>query len=184
MEIRDVGALERAADQFSSAIITAYEHNWLPLKIKKARETHWWNRKLEKLRKETRERFRRAKKVNTEELWNLFNATRDAYKKEIRETKGKSWTSFCSNIEKGAEAARLNILLVRNSRAMLSTLRLPDGTYSDSDKETMTLLTVVHFPGFKGPTEVGGIIRRANHCPRPNWKYVGGWPMRLPSSQG
>ena len=76
MEIRDVDA-QMATDQFSSAIISAYEHNCVPSKIKKARETHWRNRKLEKLRKETRERFRRAKKGNTEELWNLSNATRD-----------------------------------------------------------------------------------------------------------
>ena len=68
MEIRDADTLEMAADQFSSAIITAFKHNCLPSKIKKARETHWWNRKLEKLRKETRDRFRRAKKGNTEEL--------------------------------------------------------------------------------------------------------------------
>ena len=38
-------------------------------------------------------RFRRAKKGNTEELWNLSNVIRDAYRKEIREAKGKSWTS-------------------------------------------------------------------------------------------
>ena len=71
MEIRNVDALERAADQFSSAIFIAYEHNCLPSKIKKARETYWWNRKLEKLCKESRERFRRTKKGNTKELWNL-----------------------------------------------------------------------------------------------------------------
>ena len=67
MEIKDVDALERVSDQFSSAIITAYELNSLPSKLKKGRETYWWNRKLEKLSKETRERFRWAKKGNTEE---------------------------------------------------------------------------------------------------------------------
>ena len=30
-----------------------------------------------------------------------------AYRKEIREAKGKNWTSVCSDIEKGAEPARL-----------------------------------------------------------------------------
>ena len=107
--------------------------------------THWCSRKFEKLRKETRERFRWAKKGNTEELWNLSNATRDANRNEIREAKGKSWTSFCSNIEKGAEAARLNNL---HPGTMSSTLRLPNGTYSESDEETLSLLTTAHFPGF------------------------------------
>ena len=59
MVIRDADTLEKAADQLLSAIITAYEHNCLPSKIKKARKTHWWNRKLEKLRKETRKGFKK-----------------------------------------------------------------------------------------------------------------------------
>ena len=78
MEIRDADTLERAADQFSSAIITAYKRNCLPLKIQKIMEY-------------------------MEELGNLSNVTMHAYRKKIREAKGKSWTSFCSNIEKGAE---------------------------------------------------------------------------------
>ena len=90
MEIRDADILERAADQFSSAIITANEHNCFPSKIKNAREIHWWNVKLEILCKETRERFRWAKKGNTKELWNLSNATKDACRIEIREVKDKS----------------------------------------------------------------------------------------------
>ena len=134
MEIRNADTLESAADLFSPAITTAYEENCLPSEIKKARETHWWNRKLEKLRKETRESFREDKKGSTEELQNVSNATRDAYRKAIREANNRSWTSFCSDIEKGAEATRLNRLLARNPEAMISTLRLPGETYSESDE--------------------------------------------------
>ena len=97
--------------------------------------------------------------------WNLSNATRDAYRKEIREAKGKSWTSFCSDIEKGAEAARLNRLLARNPGAMLRTLRLPVGSYLESDEDILTLLTMAHCPGFKSPTEVGRVPKRADRCP-------------------
>ena len=34
-------------------------------------------------------------------------------RKEIREAKGKNWSSFCSEIEKGTRADRLNRLLAR-----------------------------------------------------------------------
>ena len=54
MEIRDADTLERVADLFSSAITNVYEKNCLLSEIKKARETHWWNRKLGILCKETR----------------------------------------------------------------------------------------------------------------------------------
>ena len=109
---------------------------------------------------------------------------KSAYRKEITEAKNKSWTSFCWDIEKGAEAPRLNRLLARNPGAMLSTLRLPDGTYSESDRETLTLLTMAHFPDLKGPTEVGGTPKRADRCLRPNWVYAGGWPGRSPPQPG
>ena len=48
---------------------------------------------------------------------------------------------------------------------MLSTLQLPDWTYSESDKKTLTLLTVAHFPGFKGPTEVEGSSQKGRPLP-------------------
>ena len=48
---------------------------------------------------------------------------------------------------------------------MLRTLRLPDGTYSESDRETLTLLTMAHFPGFKGPTEVGWNSQKGRPLP-------------------
>ena len=48
---------------------------------------------------------------------------------------------------------------------MLSTLQLPDGTYSESDEETLTLLTMVHFPGFEGPTDVGGSSQKCRPLP-------------------
>ena len=98
IEIIDTDTLERAADLFLSAIITMCEYNCLPSEVKKTWETHWCNIKLEKFRKESRERFRRAKKSNTEELWNLSNAFRIPYRKTIRESKSKTWTSFCSDI--------------------------------------------------------------------------------------
>ena len=53
MEIRYADTLERAAIFVRNS--TAYEDNFLPSEIKKARKTHWWNKKLEKLRTETRE---------------------------------------------------------------------------------------------------------------------------------
>ena len=70
--------------------------------------------------------FGRAKKGNTKELWNLSNASRDGYKRAIREAKSKSWTSFYSDIEKVAEMARLNRLLAYNPGTMPSTLQLRD----------------------------------------------------------
>ena len=55
--------------------------------------------------------------------------------------------------------------MARNPEAILSTLRLPDGAYSKSDEETLNLLTVAHFAGFKGPTKVGRYSQKDRPLP-------------------
>ena len=129
MEIRDADIRERADDLFPPAMTIAYGHDCPPSEIKMAQETHSWDKKLKKLRKETRERLSRAKKGNTDELLKLFDASRDTYKKAISEVKGKRWASFCSNIKTGAEAARLFKLMACIPGAMLSILLLPGGIF-------------------------------------------------------
>ena len=84
---------------------------------------HWWNGKLEELRRETRKRFRRARNGKTKVLWTSFVTMRNNYRDAIRKAKLESWTNFCSEIEKGAEAARLDKLLSRNPEAILGALK-------------------------------------------------------------
>ena len=56
-------------------------------------------------------------------------------------------------------------LLARNPGGILGTLQLLDGTYSESDEETLILLTVAYFPSFEGPTDLGGNSQKRRLLP-------------------
>ena len=61
----------------------------------------------------------------------------------------------------------------------------PSGpTWARNPRKTNWECYCADFPGFKGLTEVEGILRNADSCPRPNWKYVGDWPMKSPPQPG
>ena len=74
---------------------------------------------------------------------------RNNYRDAIRKAKLESWTKCFTEIEKGAEATRLDKLLSRNPEAILGALKLPNGAYSGTDEEILACLIGVHFRGFK-----------------------------------
>lgn len=66
----------------------------------------------------------------------------------IHKNRQQSWTKFCTEIERGEEAARLNKLLSRNPNASSRTLTLPDEGYSTPDEDTLAHMMKEHFSGF------------------------------------
>ena len=97
-----------------------------------------------------------ARKERTKELWTSFAVMRDNYRDAIGKAKQESCTNFCTDIEKGVEAARLEKLLSRNPEATLGALKLPGGAYSGSDEETLACLIGANFSGFKRSGDGGG----------------------------
>ncbi|XP_043481640.1 uncharacterized protein LOC122510802 [Leptopilina heterotoma] len=147
-KIRDYQTLDEAANDFTKAIKAAYESSCKPTKVFSGKEVCWWNERLEHLRRETRRLFKRAKKRRTTNGWSDFTKMRDDYRNEVRKAKQDSWNAFCSSMKKGKETARLDKLLAKNPDAILGTLMLPDGTFSESDDGTLACLVQEHFPGF------------------------------------
>lgn len=143
--IRDGHTLEMASRIFRKAITSTYQGNCWPTRVRKTRETFWWNKKLNELCRKTRERSRRPSTGKTDELRIWLTMIRDEYSGAIREAKQELWSNYFTDIEKGAEADRLDKLLSRELDAILCTLQLPDGGYSASDKETLDHLIKAHF---------------------------------------
>jgi len=153
--LRDTDALERAATMFSESILGAFEKNCQEVRVGKKR-TCWWNRNLEKLKRHTRQLFRKARKDNNRISWVAYAKARDNYRAEIRKAQKESWAAFCEDIETGADAARLDRILSRNPDAILGALMTPNGSYTTTDEETLAQLIEAHFPGFIRSGEDGG----------------------------
>jgi len=57
-----------------------------------------------------------------------------------------AWQTFCSDIEKTTDAARLRKILSKTATP-LGYLQKAVGSWSDSSKESLDLLLDAHFPG-------------------------------------
>jgi len=69
-----------------------------------------------------------------------------SYKKAIRRAKRTAWQTFCSDIEKTTDAARLRKILSKTA-APLGYLQKANGSWSDSSKESLDMLLDAHFTG-------------------------------------
>lgn len=134
---------ELAAKQLSEAVVSAYYEN-CPLKTKTDnRGTSWWNRKLEKQRREVRRLFNRAKMSGG---WDEYRTALTKYNKDMRKTKRESWRRFCESIIDVPSSNRIHKILSREPTSEIGSFKRPDGTYTTSRKETLELLARNHFP--------------------------------------
>jgi len=83
--------------------------------------------------------FNRAKAGNEDTNWLNYKFELASHKKAIRRAKRRAWQTFCSDIEKTTDAARLRKILSKTA-APLGYLQKADGSWSDSSKESLDLL--------------------------------------------
>lgn len=142
--INSVYELEIEANSLQNNLITAFETS-CPEKVKKSqRDVPWWNKKLEKLRRDSRKLYNSAKR-NGE--WNAYKAALTEYNKELRKSKRATWRSHCSKVCSLPDMYRLQKALSLDHSNGLGTLRRPDGSFTSSSNETGKLLLDTHFPG-------------------------------------
>lgn len=147
-EIKNIVELEDAAEALKNNLRTAFEEN-CPLKeIRGKPLTPWWNDNLERLKRNTKSLHAKAVRTNSDSHWQSFRKTRDEYRDAIRTAKTKGWRTFCNEIKKGSEAARLDKILAKNPEAILGSLRMQNGEFSETDEQTLGCLVEAHFPGF------------------------------------
>ena len=68
------------------------------------------------------------------------------YNKELRKSKRDTWREHCSKISNLPDLFRLQKSLKKEHSNGLSTLRKPDGSYTETSMETGKLLLETHFP--------------------------------------
>ncbi|OXU18473.1 hypothetical protein TSAR_004796 [Trichomalopsis sarcophagae] len=162
------------------AITEAYEANCKLVRGKGKYQEPWWNNRLEKLKKTTKALLKKAVKSNDNQKWIAWRSKQKEYRHAVRIAQTESWREYCSSVESGKEAARLNNILARNPEAWLGAVKLPTGNYTESDEETLAHLMESNFPGFmiagdiceaaddqvetggKGPRHISGCRELAN----------------------
>jgi len=138
--------LDETVYKFTEACNTAFKVA-CPTEKPRGRKKHpWWTQQLSFLRTNCRCMFNRAKAGNEDTNWLSYKYKLASYKKAIRRAKRTARQTFCSDIEKTTDAARLRKILSKTA-APLSYLQKANGSWSDSSKESLDLLLDAHFPG-------------------------------------
>lgn len=104
----------------------------------------WWNDHLRELKQAVRNAERKKKKPGGRE-W--FKWIHTHYTKEIRKATRASYRRFCEQITETPAAARLHKALGRDRGSTISTIRKPDGSYTENEEERALVLLNTHFPG-------------------------------------
>ena len=121
---------------------------------------------LSSLRKQTRQKLRRARNTDTMENWESYRESQRLYKSEIKTAKAKSWKEYCEGLESLHPTARLFRFLRRDSRPGPQNLQKEDGTTTSNPEETLRLLLANHLTPATGPSAQS----RYQHLP---WEDAG-----------
>jgi len=127
--------LDGTVNKFTEACNTAFKVACPTGKPRGWKKTPWWTQQLSILRTNCRCLFNRAKAGNKDNNWQNYKYELPSYKKAIRRAKRTAWQTFCSEIEKTTDAARLRKILSKTG-APLGYLQKANGSWSDFNKES------------------------------------------------
>jgi hypothetical protein len=112
----------------------------------------WWNKELSGLRAKTRKLFNTAKRTGQ---WDAYKEALTCYNREIRKSKRSSWRTYCQEINDVPGGARLMKIMAKQATNNVSTIKLPDGQYTETGKGRLEELFRVHFPDSKLTDDLG-----------------------------
>jgi hypothetical protein len=81
--------------------------------------------------------------------WDAYREALTRYNKEIRKAKRSSWRRHCQEINDAPGSARLMMIMAKQATNKVSTIKLPNGQYTETGRETLSELFRVHFPDSK-----------------------------------
>ncbi|XP_036319638.1 uncharacterized protein LOC118734048 [Rhagoletis pomonella] len=107
----------------------------------------WWNEEIKISRKKCRKTFNQATASGREGHWETYKTTLREYKKLLRRSKRTSWKDFCNGVESISEAGRLRKILSGAAQKAPRCLQRPNGSWTETEEESLDLLLFTHFPG-------------------------------------
>ena len=133
--IGDVGDLDQKTEELLSAIRNAY-HQCCPVTHVTGRNKKppWLTRSVQNARKDVRSKLMKARRLKTNQSWDEYRTHLKAYKKEIKDSKRKSWKTFCESASSVPENARICKILKSTGKPA----RTVGPVYKNSESKTLT----------------------------------------------
>ena len=133
--------LDELTGPMNEAIKIAFHQNCKEKKNKGGKgKPEWWNENLTRLKRDAWKARRKYIREHTEENRIGKNRAEHSYKNELKKAKNESWREYCSRAEDTTAVARLHRLMKNGRLAEIGTLKRSDGTYTNTQAETLTEL--------------------------------------------
>jgi hypothetical protein len=142
----EASTLDACATAFEAAIID--QLNFVcPLKAAiNRRPNPWWNSKLNQLRSKVRRLGAAKARRNSEEYGEALRE----FKREVLKAKKNSWRDFCSKADGAKDVANIIKILTKNTdNGDIGLIKDLNGNFTNSPKETLTVLLDTHLPESK-----------------------------------
>lgn len=142
VRVNNVLEIEESVAKLTKSIIEAFEESCPLRKPKFETKPIWFTHELRLLKKE----------CNT--AWNARNSDyvafrdkRQAFKKACRYAKRRAWREFCETVEGASASSRMHKILSKDRSDQVSSLKLPNGEFTQNESELLDHLLLSHFPG-------------------------------------
>ena len=168
LNIRQPEALDKYVDNLTSTIQECFEKACPEKVLRTNTNNKWWNQDLDKMRKDLRKAQRKAKRSQN---FDNYHKLLTDYSKAIIKAKKDSFRKTVSEEMNNISAtARMQKLLSKDHTNNLGSLQKPDGSFTASEKETLSVLGEIHFPGSTATTS--GVAQTYAHIDHTAINYV------------
>ena len=141
--------IDHMAERVREILVSSYEGNTRLKTPGRADSTPWWNMTLERLRRDARRAFNKARKGRSEEYWDSYREAQRSFKRVLKNAKEEAWRTFCTGMQSLSDTARLVKILTRDNSAKLQLLRKSSGDFTTTEADTLSILLKASFPDIR-----------------------------------
>ena len=134
--------LNAQINKLNNILYECFTKSCPPTFIRNRKRFSWWTKGLSEAEIELiKARNDHESDPHDTYLQNRYNEAHKALNTLITEESTNNWKAFCSGLEKQKDVSKICKALLGNKNSPINALRKPDGTYTETPKETLELLS-------------------------------------------
>ena len=143
---KDYRYLNTVVNRLNDTLLSCFKKSCPPTFIRNKKKLSWWTKELT----EAEQLLIMARNDHESDPMNveLQSSYKEAHKaldKLITQESNANWQTFCTGLQKQKNVAKICKSLMGNKSTKLSSLRKSDGSYTESPKETLEVLSSTLF---------------------------------------
>ena len=139
---KNMNNLNYLVDQLNNMLYSCFTNSCPPTFIRSKKKLSWWTKELSEAEIALiKARNDHENKPWDQELQHTYKEAHTALNALIVKESSDGWRAFCTGLQKQKDVSKICKALMGNKSSNLSSLRKPDGTFTESPKETLEVLS-------------------------------------------